>query len=431
MLSKFLGLVIVTLLLGVLCTNESYGQLLENRNKLKTEKATKKGFSLYKKKVIKRSPSGERQTDDKSVSPKFSTGNDASQNSKDVAPKYSRRTKGKKIRAVTPRYSQENAGKSSDKVVTPKYSKRKKSGKITIISPKYSQDIAGQGSDRMVIPKYSRELPGKGSDRIVSPKYSRERAGQNSDRMVSPKYSQNIAGQGSDRYVQPKYSQNMAGQGSDRIVRPKYSKERAGQGSDRMVQPKYTQYLAGQGSDRIVRPKYSKERAGQGSDRVVQPRYTRYLAGQGSDRAVQPRFSVNPIYEYKYRLPASASGSMVFKFPVVKHYINRKKNHGEEDWNGPWVKIPDHKRPEFAEYTGKFNKQKKGRNMHPSANYMYAKYKNSRIARDVIQKASVLWVRVHMNQTDPKGVKKKAPKLKYDKDESDIWNNQEREYTKN
>ncbi|MEQ6119924.1 hypothetical protein [Reichenbachiella sp. MALMAid0571] len=414
MLSKFLGLVLLSILLGVVCTNETYGQLLEDRNKLKTEKATKKGFSLYKKKVIKRSPSGERQTDDKSVSPKFSIGNNASQNTKEVTPKYSRRTKGKKIRAVTPRYSQENAGKSSDKVVTPKYSKRKKSGKITIINPKYSQDIAGQGSDRLVIPKYSRQ-----------------RAGQNSDRIVSPKYSQDIAGQGSDRYVQPKYSQNMAGQGSDRIVRPKYSKERAGQGSDRIVQPKYTRYLAGQGSDRIVRPKYSKERAGQGSDRVVQPRYTRYLAGQGSDRVVQPRFSVNPIYEYKYRLPPSASGSMVFKFPVVQHYIKRKKNHGEEDWNGPWVKIPDHKRPEFADYTGKFKKQKKGRNMHPSANYMYAKYNNSRIARDVMQKASVLWVRVHMNQTDPKGVKKKAPKLKFDKDETEIWNNEEREYTKN
>ncbi|MEQ9288788.1 MAG: hypothetical protein RIG77_17835 [Cyclobacteriaceae bacterium] len=415
MRSKLLGFVFFSILTGLFFTHQSYGQLLEDRNKLKTEKATKKGFSLYKKKVIKRVPSGERHTDDRSVSPKYSQDREVSKSDRNVKPKYSRERRGRGVfRAITPRFSQDNAGKSSDRVVSPRYSKKRRAGKITIISPKYSIDVAGQGSDRAVYPKYSKERAGKGSDRAVYPKYSKDVAGQGSDRLVSPKYSRDIAGQGSDRYVQPRYSRQRAGQGVDRVVSPRYSRD-----------------IAGQGYGRVVSPKYSRDIAGQGSDRVVHPRYTRFTAGSGSDRVVRPRFSINPLYEYKYERPASASGPMVFEYPKVAHYKNRKKNRGEESWNGPWVEIKEPKHTEFAEFTGDFKKQKKGRHMHPSANYLFAKYNNSPIARDLMQKASILWVRVHMNQTDPKGVKKKAPKLKFDKEESEIWNNQEREYTKN
>lgn len=432
MRSKLLGFVFFSILTGVLFTHQSYGQLLEDRNKLKTEKATKKGFSLYKKKVIKRVPSGERHTDDRDVSPKYSQDRDVSRSDRKVKPKYTRERRDRGVfRAITPRFSQDRAGKSSDRVVAPRYSKKRRAGKITIISPKYSIDVAGQGSDRAVYPKYSKERAGKGSDRTVYPKYSKERAGKGSDRAVYPKYSKDIAGQGSDRLVSPKYSRDIAGQGSDRYVQPRYSRQRAGQGVDRVVNPRYSRDIAGQGYGRAASPKYSQDIAGQGSDRVVRPRYTRFTAGSGSDRDVKPRFSINPLYEYKYERPASASGPMVFEYPKVAHYKNRKKNRGEEDWNGPWVEIKEPKHAEFAEFTGKFKKQKKGRHMHPSANYLFAKYNKSPIARDLMQKASILWVRVHMNQTDPKGVKKKAPKLKYDKEEAEIWNNQEREYTKN
>ncbi len=411
---RILCTVFLSSLLILLSFGSGYSQLLEDRNKLKTEKG-KKGFSLYKKKVIKRSPSGEQQTDDKTVSPKYSQTRGLSKKERKVQPKYSRDTRAKRFfRAITPRYSQENAGQSSDREVTPRYSKRKQKGKITIISPKYSQQVAGQGSDR-----------------IVNPKYSRQRAGQGSDRAVSPKYSIQRAGQGSDRLVNPKYSQQIAGQGSDRIVQPRYSKQRAGQGYNKIVSPRYSKYVAGQGMDRVVNPKYSRDIAGQGYNKTVNPRYSKYVAGQGMDRVVNPRFSVNPLYVYKYIKPRSASGSMVFSTPRIAHYIKRKKNRGEEDWNGPWIKIQDHKRPEFASYTGKIKKQKKGRHMHPSSNYLFAKHNNSELARDLMQKASILWVRVHMNQTDPKSVRKKTPKLKFDKDEAEIWNNKEREYTKN
>jgi hypothetical protein len=420
---RFYCLLLMTILLGVLSTQHSYGQLLEDRNKLKTEKTNKKGFSLYKKKVIKRAPSGQTQADDKTVSPKFSRRGEEGKSVKTITPRYSRRGREKGIRSINPRYSSDNAGNVSGRVVSPKYSRRGKRGKVQVISPKYSIDVAGQGTDKAVNPKYSRQNAGQGADRIVNPKYS-------------------------------KYN---PGQGSDRIVSPKYSRENAGQGADRVVNPKYSRYAAGSGSDRAVSPRSSKERAGQGADRVVNPRYSKYAAGSGSDKAVSPRFSVNPLYIYKYVLPKTASGSMVFEFPKVEHYKNRKKNHGEEAWNGPWIKIVSHKRSDISNfsgnvkiktgliedykektqkkklsnYTGHTAKQRKGSKMHPSANYLFAKYNKNRTARDVMQKASILWVRVHMNQTDPKGVKKKSPKLKYDKDEAEIWNNEAREYTKN
>jgi hypothetical protein len=386
---RFYCLLLMTIILGVLSTQHSYGQLLEDRNKLKTEKTNKKGFSLYKKKAIKRSPSGQTQADDKTVSPKFSRKGEAGKSVKTITPRYSRRGREKGIRSINPRYSSKNAGNVSGRVVSPKYSRRGKKGKVRIISPKYSIDKAGQGTDR--------------------------------------------------------------------AVNPKYSNQNAGQGADRIVNPKYSIYNAGSGSDRAVSPKYSRERAGQSTDRVVNPKYSRYSAGSGSDRVVNPRFSLNPLYIYKYVLPRSASGSMVSKFPKVEHYKRRKKNHGEEDWDGPWIKITDHRRSDISNYggemkiktglienykeksqkrklsnyTGHTAKHRKGSKMHPSANYLYAKYNNNKMARDIMQKASILWVRVHMNQTDPKGVKKKSPKLKHDKDEAEIWNNEAREYTKN
>ena len=421
---RFYFLLLMVVLLGVLSTQNSYGQLLEDRNKLKTEKSTKKGFSLYKKKAIKRSPLGQTQTDDRIVSPKYSR----------------RSNKDKSERSSSPRYSLNNAGNVGGRAVSPKYSKRGKVGKVRIINPKYSIGVAGQGTDRTVNPKYSRYNAGKGADKIVNPKYSVENGGQ-----------------GADRVVNPKYSRSTAGSGSDRAVNPKYSRENAGQGADKIVSPKYSRVIAGSGSDRMVSPKYSREHAGQGADRVVNPRYSRQTAGSGSDKVVSPRYSVNPLYIYKYRLPNSASGSMVFGFPKAEYNKRRKKNHGEGDWNGPWVEIANHRRSDISnfegevkiktgiiehykeksqrrklsEYTGHTAKHKRSSKMHPSANYLYAKYNNSRMARDVMQKASVLWVRVHMNQTDPKGVKKKYPKMKYDKDESEIWNNEGREYTKN
>ena len=445
---RFTSLLAIFLLMTVIGIHQSQAQLLKDINKLKSEKSRTKGFSLYKKKVVKRAPSGASNVDEKKVSPKYSQGGAAArQSTKKVAPKYSKRGKASKIRAITPRYSSNIAGRGSDRIVSPKYSKWKKAGKITNVNPKYSIDIAGKGSDKLVIPKYSRSLPGKGSDRVVSPKYSRDIAGKGSDRIVSPKYSQSIAGSGSDRIVRPKYSRDVAGQGYGRVGSPRYSVDIAGKGSDRVVNPRYSRFTAGQGNGKVVNPRYSREIAGQGyggavsprysrdiagqgSDKLVIPRYSKYVAGQGMDRVVNPRFSVNPFYTYAYKLPATASGSMVFEFPKKLYQKNRKRNrNGESEWMGPEVAIVSHKRSEYAGYSGHYKHQKKGKHMHPSANYLYAKNTDSEFMRGMMQKASILWVRVHRNQTDPKGVKKKASKLKFDKDEAEIWNNKEREYS--
>jgi len=219
--------------------------------------------------------------------------------------------------------------------------------------------------------------------------------------------------------VSPKYSQSVAGAGSQRKVNPKYSRIVAGKGSDRSVNPKFTRDIAGKGGFRNVNPKYSKMIAGQGSDRSVNPKYSKVIAGQGGDRSVNPKFSRDQgnMGSYVARKPRTVSNKgMVFVFPAVLYYIKRPKNHGEDAWNLP--KSP-----------GKIKKE--GMSFHPSSAHLTAKYKTSALVRNGLQKFNILWVRVNGNKSRPKGVYKKSKKLKFDKDEKDIWNNKEREYTHN
>lgn len=203
-----------------------------------------------------------------------------------------------------------------------------------------------------------------------------------------------------------------------KVGSPRYSKGES-RGRFFRVTPRYSQSIAGAGGFRTVNPKFTKDIAGKGGFRGVNPRFSKSIAGQGGDRFVSPRFSKDPgnFGSYVARRPRSASGKgMVFTFPRIQYYIGRTKNRGEEDWIGP--RSPG-------------RTKKEGRNFHPSFAHTGAKYKTSGLLRDGMQKFNILWVRVNGNKSQPKGVYKKSKKLKYDKDETEIWNNKEREYSHN
>ena len=78
---------------------------------------------------------------------------------------------------------------------------------------------------------------------------------------------------------------------------------------------------------------------------------------------------------------------------------------------------------QMANYELKTKKMSKKSQMHPSANYLSAKYYKSRTVRNTKRKFNVVWVRTFGNKIQPDAVKKKTKKAKFDKDEIEIWNN--------
>lgn len=292
MLIRYLLIVLVLSAAGM---HQVTGQLLQDRNKLKTEirKNTGGGFLFFRKKVKSKSSSSGGKVE-----------------------------KGRK-----PRFSRGSGGVSTG--VEPKFSRSSRAGRAIAISPRYSRENAGQGGYRPLEPKFSQK-----SDRV---------------KII--------------------------------IVNPKYSRPR---GREKVIQ---------------VNPKYSQPR---GRERVIQ---------------VNPRFSQGSnVYNYVLKTPKTASDKgMVFEFPKVLQYISRPKNHGEDIWEGPSVKVNSWK----------------GRKYHPSASHLMAKGRSSKLVREGMRKFNILWTRVNGNKSSPKGVDKKSGKDKYDKNESEIWNNKEREYIKN
>jgi len=77
----------------------------------------------------------------------------------------------------------------------------------------------------------------------------------------------------------------------------------------------------------------------------------------------------------------------------------------------------------MSSYIGKQKKQKKGKDMYPSANYLTAKHNDSKWVRDTKRKFNVTWIAINGNKTQPKAVKEKPKKVKFDKNEKEIWNN--------
>jgi len=184
------------------------------------------------------------------------------------------------------------------------------------------------------------------------------------------------------------------------------------------VSPRYSQSIAGQGGYKPAGTRYSQSIAGQGGFKPSSPRFSRNIAGQGFKGTVNPRFSKDPGNFASTWVPSPKTASnegLVFSFPSRAYKANRIKNNVEGDYNPKYNGIA----------------KRGGKDFHPSSAYRSAKYKNSKFVRNSLQKFNILLVKANGNKTQPKGVYKKSKKTKYDKDEAEIWNNKEREYTHN
>lgn len=294
-------------------------------------------------------------------------------------------------------------------------------------------------------PRYSRSASKGGSSKKVNPKFSVTTAGQVKGRKINPRFTQNNAGQVRSKKINPRYTQNNAGQVKSKKINPRYTQNNAGQVRGKKINPRYTQNNAGQGGDRNVSPRYSKMTAGEVSGKKVSPRYSQWKQA-GKVTVVSPRFSTPPTYS-KTKPPGNRkkgflpSINLYSKPPkhkpgpnseyagVMKNKYQKPFHVGDHNQNIKSYKKYTNRNLMFspsaqtANYEFKTKKMKKGRNMHPSANYLSAKYYKSRTVRDTKRKVNVVWVRMNGNKIQPDAVKKKTKKAKFDKDEIEIWNN--------
>ena len=391
--------VLLTVVVLALATSENaYSQLLEDRNKLKTSKTKRKGFKPFKKNVKKPAKTNQKPKVVKAP---------PTRNTQDFAGKG-------QDRKVSPRYQQENAGNQ---------------GKFAI-KPKFTQDWAGKGSDRKVAPRYQQENAGQQGKFKIAPRYTLEHAGSQGKKKIVPRYTQEHAGNQGKFDIQPRYTQDWAGKGSDRKVQPRYS-----------TPPSYVKYPATGGKKGFLpgfqsgkrKPKYNQG-----------PQYNFYGPSvtqvyTPSNSAAKYNKSINSYKKYKSRSrdrSPYASQTNYFGPKVPATYVPSnsmaKHNQSIESYQKYISKSPKNApyTPQ-SHYTMVVKKRRKAKNAHPSANYLSAKYDGSRMMRNTKRKVSVTWVRTFGNKTQPKGVRKKVDKAKFDKDEKDIWNNKEREYTRN
>lgn len=141
----------------------------------------------------------------------------------------------------------------------------------------------------------------------------------------------------------------------------------------------------------------------------INPKYSR--ASSPKYARVNPRFS-KPHAPIKIKAPKRNKpgflASIQFQKPLITILGGASDRSVQND---------------YAKYIGKQKKQKKEKGMHPSANHLKVKNTKSEWVRNSRRKFNVIWVRINGNKTQPKTDKQKPKKIKFDKDEKDIWNN--------
>lgn len=355
----------------------SYAQLLTDRNKLKTARR-ESGFLQFKKKAKIKGPSGKHKTI--------------------------------------------SAGKT-----------------------KYSKPSSNEGTSRSVNPKFSVFTAGQARGKKVNPRYSKNTAGQFKGRKLNVRYTQGKTGQGMDRKVTPRFSIANAGQFRGKKINVRYTQSHAGKGMDKKVNPRFSVLNAGQVKGKRINPRFTQTNAGQVKGKNIKPRYSEWKQA-GKVVLVSPRFTTPPTYSRTkpagnrkkgflpnlnlYRKPtrykagpnSQYAGTMKNKYQkpldVGKHNHNIKSYTKFSNRN--LLFSPN---AQMANYELKTKKMRKKSKMHPSANYLSAKYYKSRTVRTTKRKFNVFWVRMNGNKIQPDAVKKKTKKAKFDKDEIDIWNN--------
>lgn len=291
----------------------------------------------------------------------------------------------------SPKYSAGQVWSPKDLYKSPRYSVGQPYKRYNYIrSPKYSVGQVWSPKDLYKSPRYSVGDPYKRYNYIRSPKYSVGNVWSDKDKNKSPRYSSNIIWSKKDLYKSPRYSVGDPYKGYSSFSSPKYSVGNVWSNEDKNKSPRY--------STNII---WSKK------DLNKSPRYSIGAIWSKEDLNKSPRYSIgNPYDGYKFLNVPPKYSSDKNRFVIDKRY---NKENTVLDL-------------EAGSYLGDFKMDwKKTKNMHPSFSHHNAD-QSLEVMRESMRKWNIFWVRLNTNQVDPKGVKEKVEKPKFDKKEVDIWN---------
>ncbi|MEQ8238752.1 MAG: hypothetical protein RIA69_06045 [Cyclobacteriaceae bacterium] len=262
-------------------------------------------------------------------------------------------------------------------------------GNRTIRSPRSS--IANRSSlfrDKKIFPRYSRE---EGTYHLASPpRYSPGRPFTGREIVASPRYS--LGNPFSNReVVTPRYSPGRPFSDRETIASPRYSIGSPFTSRDYKVKPRYSAGSPFSDREKMVKPRYSNKDIW--SRKLLATPKPRYSPGDPFDNitwVVKPLYSTN---KHRFEVDKrSKKENAVFNFESGQYKGTRPK---------------------------RFNKSN---TMHPSSVYKSSLAFNMS-SEEVFRKWNVIWSRLDGNKVQPPSVKDKIDKPKFDRKETDIWNN--------
>ncbi|MEP4532430.1 MAG: hypothetical protein ABJ004_05040 [Cyclobacteriaceae bacterium] len=224
----------------------------------------------------------------------------------------------------------------------------------------------------------------------------------------SPRYSVGNIWTTKDLTKNPRYS---TGQPFDRrqfARSPRYSAGNIWTVQDKNKSPRYSIPNVWSSQDLNKTPRYSTGVVWDKKDLNKTPRYSIGIDWSTREYEKTPRYSAgNPYADYKFLNVPPQYSTNKNRFVVDKRYAKENRIY---ELNA-------------GSYTGDFKANwKNSKDMHPSFNHHNAN-QSMEVVRESMRKWNVFWVRINSNQEDPKGVKEKVSKPKFDRKESEIWNN--------
>ncbi len=128
--------------------------------------------------------------------------------------------------------------------------------------------------------------------------------------------------------------------------------------------------------------------------------------------------------EWAFYLSGSRQkGKWIANFSEISRSFSSRK------YDGPFKVTPENKEvykpisTNVASFEGTYkSKFTKKKDMHPGANYHNASNISNQTVREGLRKWNIFWVRLNRNKEMPDGTKEKIKEPKFDRKETDIWN---------
>ncbi|MEO9475462.1 MAG: hypothetical protein ABJG41_07995 [Cyclobacteriaceae bacterium] len=223
-----------------------------------------------------------------------------------------------------------------------------------------------------------------------------------------PRYSVGNIWTANDLIKHPRYSTGKPFDRRQFTRSPRYSAGNIWTPQDMSKSPRYSVPHVWSSQDLNKTPRYSTGVVWSDKELNKTPRYSIGIDWSTREYEKTPRYSVgNPYADYKFLNVPPQYSTNKNRFVVDKRYAKENRIY---ELNA-------------GSYTGDFKANwKNSKDMHPSFNHHNAN-QSIEVVRESMRKWNVFWVRINSNQEDPKGVKEKVSKPKFDRKESEIWNN--------